>query len=511
MLNPLFNVPRNVLTNYINVFIGVTLNFLLTPFLIYKLGDNAFGIWILVNSMRQYFQLLEFGTNPAIIKLVSEYAAKNDKYRINELASSSLTVFSAVGLLSIVLSQGIARYGVGYMQIPAAYLNTTELLIMIVGVNIFFLIVKRGMHAILTGYHRFDIKNLVSICGEILQALTTVVLLMQGFGLISLALLAVCVNLIEVIFLLYCLVRYYSLKIRFFLVSAKTIREIFNFSVFTFITDLASRIAWNIDVLVIGYFLPVSSVTVYIVGVKLASVIEKLLNPFIHVFFPMASTWGAQKQNKYLQRLMLEGTKISLLFSLPTGVIIFLTGKSLITLWVGEQYLSGFPVLEIFIAVFVISNMESTASQIQLGMGKLRFNTAVCTVSAMINFALSIALVKRYGIIGVAIGTLIPNLISNIIFSIPYTCHILKLSLKKLIVHSFISSFVSLSVPWLLVYGIGQYIDKFSEISRIIILSIMFLFIYLATYLTFFSSKEEKQKIIEFFRSATISLSIGQK
>jgi O-antigen/teichoic acid export membrane protein len=497
MSNSTYSILRNILSNYLGAGVGFVVTFFLTPFLIHRLGNIAFGIWILVNSFRQYFQLLEFGTNPAIIKLVAEYAAKGIKNKINEIASSSFIIFLLFGLLSINLSLALAFYGLGYFQIPSSYQATTRLLIIILGITISFLLVKRGLNAILAGYHRFDLINLISVIGELTQAVMTVILVMQGFGLISLALLMLGTNLLEITLLFYCLKKSYSVTIAFSFISEKMVREIFGFSIYTFITDIANRVAWNIDVLIIGYFLPVSYITVYTVGVRLARIPEKLLNPLVNTFFPLASAWDAQQEKQLLQRLMLEGTKVSLLLLLPTASLIFVTGNSLISLWVGKEYLSSLSILEIFLVIFVVDNMLSTANRVQLGMKKLRFNTIVCFLSALSNLILSIILIPYYGIIGVALGSLIPNLVANIFLSIPYTCSILQLPLRRLLTYSILPPFIPLLVPGSVIYLASSYGEQLSDPMKIILTSTVFLSLYIFIYLKFFASPEERQILLK--------------
>lgn len=500
MSNPTPSLVQNILSNYLGSGVRFAVALLLTPFLIHHLGRVAFGIWVLVNSFRQYFQLLELGTNPAIIKLVSEYAAKDQREKIQEVASSALMIFLGLGLLSIALSLGLALYGLDRFQIPSGYRPTARLLVILLGAHIPFLFLKRELNAILAGYQRFDLINRISIIGELFQAVMTVILLIQGFGLISLALLMGATNGLEILLLLYGLTRRYTVTMALSKASRKTIREVFGFSLYTFVTDMANRIAWNIDVLVIGYFLPVSSITGYTIGVKLASLPEKLLNPLVNTFFPLASAWDAQQQRSPLQRLMIEGTRGSLLLSLPVAALILFTGDSLISLWVGKEYLSSLPILEVFLGVFVVSNLESTASQVQLGMRRLRFNTIVCILSALANLVLSIAWIRDYGIVGVALGTLVPTLVANLVFSIPYTCSILELPLRRLLTQALIPPVASLLLPTVVVYGTSPYWKALPALFQVTLVSAVFFSLYFLAYLGLFSSPEERQMLFKGLR-----------
>jgi O-antigen/teichoic acid export membrane protein len=82
------------------------------------------------------------------------------------------------------------------------------------------------------------------------------------------------------------------------------------------------------------------------------------------------------------------------------------------------------PVLLIFLGVVLMSVFDSTAARILLGTGQVRFDAKVSLSMAALNLVLSLSLVGKLGIVGVALGTLIPSTLGNFFVSVPYTCRI---------------------------------------------------------------------------------------
>lgn len=76
MLRKLFN---NALSNYANLIVAVGIAFVMSPFLVHRLGDFFYGIWVLAMSITGYFSLLDLGMNRAIVRYVSMYEAKEEK------------------------------------------------------------------------------------------------------------------------------------------------------------------------------------------------------------------------------------------------------------------------------------------------------------------------------------------------------------------------------------------------------------------------------------------------
>ena len=115
----------------------------------------------------------------------------------------------------------------------------------------------------------------------------------------------------------------------------------------------------------------------------------------------------------------------TLIMITPGVVILAGYGADVIGWWVGQEYVSdSLPVLHIFLGVVLLAVFDSTAARILLGTGKVRFDAKVSLGIAALNLILSLVLVRKYGIVGVALGTLVPATLGNFFISVPYTCRL---------------------------------------------------------------------------------------
>src|SRR5439155_22825013 len=90
--------------NYLNSFVSLGVIVLLTPVLLRELGRADYGFWAIFTSLIAYCSLLDIGTNTAVMKYVSEYRARNDDERLNQLVSTILLLMLVVVALIVLVS-----------------------------------------------------------------------------------------------------------------------------------------------------------------------------------------------------------------------------------------------------------------------------------------------------------------------------------------------------------------------------------------------------------------------
>ena len=98
----------------------------------------------------------------------------------------------------------------------------------------------------------------------------------------------------------------------------------------------------------------------------------------------------------------------------------------------------------------LIDTSQWPASSILSGMARHRPLAAISIGSALANLAISIALVQRLGIVGVALGTLIPTAIESAFLMLPYTLRQLGVGAREALAEIALPALVPLG-PTLLV------------------------------------------------------------
>jgi len=418
-------IVRNVTTNYFAFGVSSLATLLLTPFLIQRLDPAQFGVWVLLKAILAYFQLLEFGIMPAVIRYVSLHNAKQERHEVESVLGAAMRLLLAVSVATVPLVALVAWLGPRVFNLPAGLEPVFGPAVWLVGAAAIVAYYRRLLIATFQAYQRYDVLNACSTSSIVLGALATVYFVARGHGILTLIVILLVRTAVEALVELILIRRIFALRPSPWRTSREALKKITGYSKFAFLIDVAVNISHRIDVLVIGIFLPAVSITYYEISTRITGALEKITGPLIGMFFPMASEFDSARRPEALRKLLLAGTRATVLMITPGVVILAGYGADVIGWWVGREYVrESLPVLHIFLAVVVLAVFDSTAARILLGTGKVRFDAKVSLAVAALNLILSLVLVRKYGIVGVALGTLVPATLCNFFISVPYTCRL---------------------------------------------------------------------------------------
>src|SRR6266446_7294645 len=100
----LIQVVKNVSSSWIALGTNVLVGIFLSPFMLHRLGDAAFGIWVLIFSITGYYGLFDLGIRSSLVRYVSKYTATGDREKLTQFASTALFSYTGIGLLSMALT-----------------------------------------------------------------------------------------------------------------------------------------------------------------------------------------------------------------------------------------------------------------------------------------------------------------------------------------------------------------------------------------------------------------------
>src|SRR5437868_10953102 len=89
---------NNVGSSWFALGINVAVGIFLSPFILHRLGDAAFGIWVLIFSVTGYYGLFDFGIRSSVVRYVSKFKAVADAQEIAKLVNTSLFSYACVGM-----------------------------------------------------------------------------------------------------------------------------------------------------------------------------------------------------------------------------------------------------------------------------------------------------------------------------------------------------------------------------------------------------------------------------
>lgn len=420
-------VMRNAYYNWLGFVINLLITLFVTPFIIRSLGTDIYGIWALTLSVTGYFGLLNFGLYNSVIKYVSEYNAKDDYERISEVSSVCFTIFALIGLVVFILSIPLALNFTRIFKSASGYASAATV-IFIVMFQLALEFPFRVFRSILSGMQRYDITNIAFIFVAVLRAALIVLFLKLGYSLLSLVLIGFFTNIIPYQFIyFYVKKKYPKIRIRFCRPSAKTAKMLFSYSSLVFIIVICVIFINNSSAVLAAVLISVEAVTFFTVASRFVSYLYSLVQSVAEVLTPAISELDAKNNTEEIRRIFCYSTEILLLATLPMGVLSLFLGKPFFILWLGDKFLVSYHILLILIMPQAFSLSLYGAAAIMFGMARLKFLAKIKIVETVMVLGLTVILVRKFGLYGLALGVSIPVLFFEGIVMAVYSLVLLKI------------------------------------------------------------------------------------
>ncbi|NOY53029.1 MAG: oligosaccharide flippase family protein, partial [Deltaproteobacteria bacterium] len=206
------------------------------------------------------------------------------------------------------------------------------------------------------------------------------------------------------------------------------LKQIYHYSIYSFIISIALKLLFYTDSVVIGSLLTVSKITFYAIPATLMQYMEKFIYAAISVLTPVISSYDAVGEGTKNRNIYILGSRYALTLSIPVLFVLYTNGTSFISLWMGPEYgQKCSTVLKILIIGYIFAFPQMIANGILKGTSRHKVFAYILIVEAIANLAISIILVRAYDIEGVAFGTTLPLIITNFILVPLYTCKTLGL------------------------------------------------------------------------------------
>jgi O-antigen/teichoic acid export membrane protein len=447
-------IGRSVGLNWIALAISVGIAFFLSPFVVHRLGNVAYGLWTLVISMTAYMSLLDLGLRGAVTRFVSKYHARGEHLEASRALSAALWFRAWISLLIIGTSLGLSRAASHFFQIPPEMQLAMRWAIAIAGTSLAVTLTFGVFGGVLAALNRFDLISIVTIGQTGLRALGIVWLLKSGYGIAGLAAWElIVVVLANICLTTFSLRAYPQLRVLFSRPESAMLRQLWGYSFYVLVINVSSQIVYYTDNIVVGAFVSAAAVTYFTIAGSLLEYTRQVVSAFGIVLLPLASSLDARGEDTQLRRLLIQGTRATLLIALPIQVALFFHAHTFIALWIGEDYANvSARLIQILLVAHVLAIANYTSYNIIFGLGKHKPVAVVSTLEAAGNLLLSIFLVRQIGLEGVAWGTAIPSFGIQVLFWPRYICKTLEMPVLEYVWQGWIRSALAV-VP----FGIACY------------------------------------------------------
>jgi O-antigen/teichoic acid export membrane protein len=421
-------IIKNVSSSWVSLATNVLVGLFLSPFILHRLGDAAFGIWVLIFAITGYYGLFDLGIRSSIVRYISKAKATGDFQYAGRIISTSLFTYSCIGMAAMLITFGISAQIDRFFTIPAEFHSTARWLLLMVGASVslgFPLGVSGG---VLEGLQEFSLLNWTNIGSTLLRGLLIVIALHRGYGLLAVAFTTVLLPLLTSLLRSALAARLFPTSIGLSYVTRATFREIVGYSSASLIMIVSARLRFKTDSVIIGAFISATAITYFNIGSRIVDYAGEMVESLAQIFVPMSSHSEALGDLDRLRKIFVAGNRFCALIIFPICALLVILGKSIIEAWVGLKYVeASYPVLVILLLSTTMMLAQAASGRFLMGMGRHQTWAIVTLIEGLVNVVLSIALVRPYGIIGDAVGTAAPLAITTICFLPGHLCRQLQI------------------------------------------------------------------------------------
>lgn len=413
-------IVRNVSSNWVALATNVLVGIFLSPFILHRLGDAAFGIWVLIFSITGYYGLFDLGIRSSVVRYVSKARASGDLPYASKVISTSLFSYTCIGGFALVITVLASLYVDRFFHIDPAFESQTRWLLLMVGTAVALGFPLGVASGVLEGLQKFDVLSWTSIASTLLRAALIVLALRHGYGLLMAAFITVVFPLISSLVRTAVAARMLPVAVGLRFVDRATVREMAGYSGTMLIMIVSARLRFKSDSIIIGTFLSSVAITFFNIGSRIVDYAGEVVESLAQIFVPMSSHSHALGDMDRLRKIFVAGNRFCSFTIFPICAILVILGRSVIEAWVGARYVAqSYPVMLVLLISTTLMLAQASSGRVLMGMSQHRTWAMVTLIEGIVNIVLSIALVRPYGIMGDAIGTAAP-LAATAIFFLPW-------------------------------------------------------------------------------------------
>lgn len=400
---------RSLASNWLGLAAAAVIGFLLSPFVVRSLGPELYGVWALIVSINSQLVILDFGVRKALIKYVAEYRVRGDAQQLSALVSSATAMLLAAATVGFILLAAITPFLQNWFGIDQVYAGVAQVVFLISALDAASELLFGVFDGTLAGSERYDTINIINVTRLLANATLVVVVLNAGYGILGLVLVVFITRLGQRVWMGLATHHYNpGLALSPALINWQHCRTIAGYGGWASVGVLSTRLIYNIDSLVVGYFLGPLAVALYAVPLIIVDQFKNIAMAGNQILTPRFSQLHASGDRGTSTLLIEKWLTFNSLLAICIATPLLVLGREFLTLWMGLHFAESYTVLFYLCLPFLFTLPSLALTSFLYATANHKKNAQLQLLEAGLNVLLSVLLARSYGIVGVALGTLIP-------------------------------------------------------------------------------------------------------
>jgi O-antigen/teichoic acid export membrane protein len=461
-------VFRNVAYNFLSQVWFLILPLATSPYIVRHLGVDAFGVLSLAGAIIGYLAVLDLGMGTATIKYIADAYVARDFQAVSRVIGTSIVIYSGLGLLGTLIILATANLIVTrLLHVPANLVSITLIVFYVSSLGFLVNMPLTVFNAIPSALQRFDIVVKLNLVLGTVAVLGQVVLLALGYSLKALVVFNVATSAVG-IGVIMIIARRLLPTVRFRpAFDAPTAKQILSFSALKVFSVISGQIVFQLDKVLIAAFLPLASVSYYVVPLSLAQRILSVIPNITTAVFPAVSEFKADQAR--LNDLYVRVAKGVLMAVLPVTIVLVMFAEKILAFWMGSEFaLHGAATLQYLAVAFFLASFAAVPGVFVEGLGKPGIPAFFAAISAVLNLGFALLLIPRWGIAGPAIALILNSLITVPLFMDRVNRKVLGVRNTALLRKSYVKPLLAAVPMWLFLDILKPYARNLAQLGGLV-------------------------------------------
>jgi O-antigen/teichoic acid export membrane protein len=428
-------IVLNTTVSAARTMLRLLVGFALLPLLLHGIGATRTGLFLFATTLTGYFTAVDISIGSSVTRYVAEHRARDQASELAATVRGSLLLLLGVGVLAggalaiVGLCAATTLFGEPVLR------STAEATILVAAATAVVYWPSRIGVAALNGLERYDQTAeiqivtaviLLPVLGVMASAHASVALLTAVFGIIAVS---------EGI--LSAALAWRPLGVGRGWLSGQWLRGhhmrgVLRFGGAAFVIGISDTLINAFDRTIVGAVVGAAAIVGYDIAQRPASAIKTIAGLSGLALISPVARLSATGQDHKVRELMLMASFVSIVVTMPLGILVMVLAHPFIAAWLGSRYSRYAPYLDVFVFFYMLNSTATALSSALYGVGRLGVYARIVLVVSVISLPLSLGLTYAWGTIGVIWGTVIPST-PAIAFLIAHALDVLTIPVRSFV------------------------------------------------------------------------------
>jgi O-antigen/teichoic acid export membrane protein len=387
------------------------------PYMLHRLGAERFGLWSLLNVVSSLYMTFDLGLSSVLTKFVAEFRASGDRTKLRGVYTATAIMYALSSLLVLAVAFLFRGPILDLFRIGPS-LRAEAVVALVVAVAMYSLLNFYMMYSsILSGLHRLDLWNQVSVTVTLVQLAGVYLVLSRGGGLpwlfvsggVSLALgIALC----------WYNVHRLAPEIGF---DAGTfepalMRRLAGYGLALQVIGLGVLVAFQLEKVLFGSMVSLGAVASYEFGLRVVTALWAIPSLLLPPLLPAISHLDSTGDRARVVRLYRRASRYVYSVALPISSGVLALAPVLFVAWLGPGHGDAALAAQALAAMLGVNILTGVGTAVGRGIGRPGMEVRYQILGMVAHFGLALLWIPRFGYPGGLLAMFVGTSLGSLYF-----------------------------------------------------------------------------------------------